>query len=380
VLAATHGGARAYRLRRDQSALRSAVELFNGLFERRDGAETGSAAGLYQALLADALSGLPAGIERLVILPDDVLHQLPFAALRPTAVGAPLIDRYRMTVVPSATLWLRWRARRPPPAPVPLLALVDPDLPGGRGTAAPGPRPVERLLLFASGVRLGPLPFARREGDSAVRQLGGESLLRAGRDASEGFLKSTALRRFGVLHFATHTVLDDLNPERSGVLLTAEPKSEDGLLQIREIVPLHLDGRVVVLSSCRSASGEVLRGEGVMGIARAFFQAGAHAVVASLWPLRDDDGAALFDRFYAHLAGGESIAAALRGAQRDRVGAGAPAYAWAGLMVLGDGDVIPLPGGRRGLDLPVMSGRLALAVTAATVLLVLGLALLRRSR
>jgi hypothetical protein len=89
-----------------------------------------------------------------------------------------------------------------------------------------------------------------------------------------------------------------------------------------------------------------------MGLARAFFQAGAHAVVASLWPLRDDDGAALFDRFYAHLAEGRSVAGALRAAQSDRIATGAPAYAWAGLVVLGDGDLIPLPGGRRWLNLP----------------------------
>jgi CHAT domain-containing protein len=201
-----------------------------------------------------------------------------------------------------------------------------------------------------------------------VDHLDGESVLRVGGKASEGFLKSTDLRRFAILHFATHAVLDEQNPERSGVLLTPAPASEDGLLQIREIVPLHLDGRIVVLSSCRSASGTVLRGEGVLGIARAFFQAGAHTVVASLWPLRDDDGAALFDRFYAHLGAGLSVSRALRAAQRDRIAAGAPAYAWAGLEVLGDGDLVPLPGGH-----PEPDHRLRTAVVIGLVLLVCGL-------
>jgi hypothetical protein len=84
----------------------------------------------------------------------------------------------------------------------------------------------------------------------------------------------------------------------------------------------------------------------VMGLARAFFQAGAQTVIASLWPLRDDDGAALFDRFYHHLAEGLSVAAALRAAQLDRIADGAPAYAWAGLVVLGEGDLVPMPEGR----------------------------------
>ncbi|HSN88249.1 MAG TPA: CHAT domain-containing protein, partial [Thermoanaerobaculia bacterium] len=346
VVVSTREGTRAWRLRRDRLALRPAVELFNGLFSRRDGSEAEPAAGLYRELLADALGSLPAGVRRLVIVPDDSLHQLPFAALRESATAEPLVARYELSVVPSATLWLHWRGQAHEAAPAPLLALADPIAPGS-GRGAPQVAVArERAAVFGDAIRLGSLPFARREGRAAVRHLGGESHLRIGEEASEGFLKQADLRRFGILHFATHAVLDDQNPERSGVLLTPAPTSEDGLLQIREIVPLSLEGRIVVLSSCRSASGTVLRGEGVMGLARAFFQAGAHTVVASLWPLRDDDGAALFDRFYDHLAQGKSVSAALRAAQLDRIADGAPGYAWAGLVVLGEGDFVPMPGGR----------------------------------
>jgi CHAT domain-containing protein/tetratricopeptide (TPR) repeat protein len=371
LLASTRSGTRAYRLSRDRVALRPVVALWNGLFERRDGSEARPAAGLYRDLLERALSDLPASVQRLVIVPDDVLHQFPFAALRKSAADPPLATRYEISMAPSATLWLRWRSDRPAPAAEPLLALADPQTPGGQdGSAA------ERAAIFADGVRLGALPFARTEGRSAVRHMDGGSLLRLGKEASEGFIKSADLRHFGILHFATHAVMDDQHPERSGVLLTPDPATEDGLLQIREIVPLHLDGRIVVLSSCRSASGQMLRGEGVMGLARAFFQAGAHTVIASLWPVRDDDGAALFDRFYTHLAEGRSIAAALRAAQRDRIDAGAPAYAWAGLVVLGDGDLVPLPGGHRPSDLRTW----ALGAGAALLLLAAAVLLWRRRR
>ena len=108
-----------------------------------------------------------------------------------------------------------------------------------------------------------------------------------------------------------------------------------------------------MLSACSSNTGAMLRGEGVMSLARAFFQAGAHTVVASLWRLRDDEAADLFDRFYRHLGRGRSVAAALQAAQRDMIRDGAPAAAWAGLVVLGDGDLVPLPGGRKGWDVPV---------------------------
>lgn len=370
LVVATHSGTRAYRLRRDRIDLRPAVALLAGLFERRDGSEAAPGSGLYRDLLGDALKDLPPNVRRLVILPDDALHQLPFSALRPDPKGPPLANRYEITVAPSATLWLHWRRSQPAPASKPLLALADPVMPGTTERATG--RPANRAAALVVVPRLEALPFARREGRSAVRYLDGGSLLRIGQEASEGFLKSEDLRRFRMLHFATHAVLDTRNPERSGVLLTPAPTREDGFLQIREIVPLHLDGQVAVLSSCRSASGTVLRGEGVMGLARAFFQAGAHTVVASLWPLRDDDGAALFDRFYRHLAEGKSVAAALRAAQLDRIEDGAPAYAWAGLVVLGDGDLVPVPGGRKGLLLDgrwIASGAVLLLLVTAALLL-----------
>ncbi len=374
LLAITHGGTRIYRLRRDRVSLRPAVRLLDGLFERRDGSEAAPSAGLYRDLLQDALRDLPSGVRRLVILPDDALHQLPFAALRPKAGAGPLAERYQIAVAPSATLWLKWRQAQPALAAEPLLALADPVLPGTVSGSPPGPA-AERSAVFAAATRLGALPFARREGRAAVRYLGGGSILRVGQEASEGFLKSEDLHRFRVLHFATHAVLDDQNSERSGVLLTPDPATEDGLLQLREIVPLRLNGQIAVLSSCRSASGTVLRGEGMMGVARAFFQAGAHTVVASLWPLRDDDGAAIFDRFYRHLAQGKSVAAALRAAQLDRIEDGAPAYAWAGLVVLGDGDLVPVPGGRSWLFLAaprIMAG------AGIAVLVLVALMMVRR--
>src|SRR5262249_40233625 len=149
------------------------------------------------------------------------------------------------------------------------------------------------------------LPFARQEGRSVARLLDGSTLW-LGDAASEDALKKADLDNFGLLHFAAHAVADEERPERSAILLAPGSAGEDGLLQAREIAGLPLQGRVVVLSTCRSASGSVVRGEGVLSLSRAFFQGGAPAVVASLWPLRDDEAAKLFDSFYRHLAEGLS--------------------------------------------------------------------------
>lgn len=331
-----------------RAALRDAVRFFSGLVERHDGAEGPAAGALYDALLAQGLEALGPTVRKLVLIPDDALHLLPFGALRPAGGGLPLASRFDLAIAPSASLWLRWRSSPPAsPAGAPALVFADPQAPGGTGRETPG-AVSDRAAIFARTFRLGPLPGARREGRNAAERLGEGSELYVGSGASEASLKARLARPFGLLHLAAHAVVDEGVPERSGILLAAGEGGEDGLLQVREIAGLRLDGKVVVLSACRTAGGSVLRGEGVMGLARAFFQAGAHTVVASLWPLDDEAGAALFEPFYRELAAGKSVAEALRRAQEGRIAGGAPAFDWAGVVVLGDGDVVPLPGGAKG--------------------------------
>lgn len=220
-------------------------------------------------------------------------------------------------------------------AEIPALALADPEL--GIDTAAE-----DRNAVLREGVTLGALPHARREGLAVVRHLGGDSKLLLGADASERAIKDAELSRYGIVHFAAHAIADQDNPERSAIVLTPGDDTEDGLLQAREISELELDGRVIVLSACRTASGRTLSGEGVLSLARAFFQAGAHVVVASRWPLRDEVAAFLFDRFYRALAQGNSVAAALRAAKQDAIADGMAASDWSGLAVYGNGALVPV--------------------------------------
>ncbi|ANM31210.1 hypothetical protein ABI59_18970 [Acidobacteria bacterium Mor1] len=337
VLAITRQGVRAHRLTLDESHGRRA-EMFLGLIQRRDAEGRFAAARIYRDWLAPAIDPLPAAVERLIVVPDGPLHGLPIGALRERAEAPALAERFEIAVVPSVTLWHRWRTEPGKQASVPALALADPEL--STGKLVP-----ERLRqgTLAEGVHLGPLPHARREADRVVRLLGGGSELLAGVAASERALKDLDLNRFRMMHFATHAIIDDRHPERSAVLLTPGDDGEDGLLQLREVVDLDLAGQVVVLSACRSASGMQVEGEGVMGMAHAFFQAGARTVVGSLWPLRDDDAAWLAERFAQHLSRGRSVGRAMALARRDLIAEGAPPAAWAGLVVLGDADQVPVP-------------------------------------
>jgi CHAT domain-containing protein len=164
-----------------------------------------------------------------------------------------------------------------------------------------------------------------------------------------------------VIHFATHAVVDETEPERSALALAAGHPGEDGLLQPREIATLDLGGKVVLLSACRTASGELLQGEGTLGLVRAFFRAGALAVVASPWPLDDLEARKLIDELSARLGRGESLGDALAGAKRARHAAGAPALAWAGLQLHGDGSARARPASPESRWLVLPAGALLCA-------------------
>ncbi len=322
--------------------LRNPVEFLASVITRRDESESSGAVRLYRNLVGDALDGLPATVGRLIVVPDGGLEKLPFGALRRDLSGPRLAEKYEIVLTPSLTAWLGWRKAGGKTPGGRLLALADPILPLQQTSAAPASA---RTWSLAARFSLGTLPHARDEGRAAIRSLGGQGRLVFGREASEFFLKEVDLSEFGVLHFAAHALVDEENPDRAALLLAPGSETEDGLLQVREIVNLNLAGQLVILSACQSASGEVLSGEGVLSLARAFFVAGAHTVVGSLWPLRDEDAAVFFGRFYEHLGAGASASEALAAAQRDRITEGAPAAAWAGMVVVGNGDLTPFPEG-----------------------------------
>ena len=286
-------------------------------------------------MFAGALERLPPAIRRLIVIPDGPLQQLPLETLRSTSGAAPLAERYEFVVAPSATLWLQWRERQVLPAARSVLVLADPDLGQSGGSDAP-----TRMAALYQGLRFGRLPYARRESRAIEWQLDAVDAL-VGRDASEGALKSRDPQQYALLHLAAHAVSDEARPERSAVLLAAGSDGEDGLLQAREIQHLDLRGRIVILSACETASGAVLNGEGVLSLARAFFQAGARAVVGTRWRIRDEDAAELFEMFYERLASGASLAEALARTKQDAIARGRPAAAWGSLILLGDGAATP---------------------------------------
>lgn len=301
----------------DRVGFERRVPAYVGLFAARDGGEGEASAALYADLLAMALEGVPDGA-RLVIVPDGPLHTLPFAALRATAAGPALAERFELSIAPSGAVWHHWRSTAPVPRKG-ALVVADP----------------------AAGTELARLPYARVEGAWTAERWGSPLLVDG--DATEAAVKGAAFDEMGIVYLAAHAVLDHVYPDQSAILL-APSDDDDGRLTVPEVARLPLDGQVVVLSACQSASGKVLGGEGPIGLSRSFFQAGARTVVGTLWPLRDDDAEALFGSLSRHLAAGRPVGEALARAQRERIAAGAPPEAWAGVVVVGDAAAtVPAP-------------------------------------
>ena len=250
-----------------------------------------------ERLAAAVLPAIPLPVaKRLVIAPDGPLHHVPFEALR--IGGRFLVQDHEVVVVPSATALRLMRERVRPTAAGGFLGVGDP-------LARPGDTHSPRL------------PFARREVEGIAGLFPEESSrVLIGASATESMLRSLDLERFRYVHFATHGWLDAENPRHSGLKLTAaEGEGSDDLLSLDEILGLRLGSEVVVLSACRSGLGELLVGEGLVGLTRAFLYAGSRTVVVSLWNVGDRSTADFMLAVYEGLRRGEGISAALRQAK-----------------------------------------------------------------
>ncbi len=347
-----------FRLKTHRMRLSDAADLFVGLVEGRHGRETAGAAALYDTLLKDAVSSLPAGVKRLLVVPDRALHVLPLGLLRPAPDAEPIASRFEIVSIPSATVWLRLRTLAPA-APA-ALSFADPSLPAA---GSPEAGPAER-----SG-RLGPLAFARWEGRALVARAGPGSRLLVGDAASEHALKKAAFASYGVLHLGAHALVDDESPDRTALLL-APGDGEDGRLSLEEIRGLPLRGQLVVLAACGSTTGTYAAGDGFLGLASAFLLGGARAVLGTLWSVRDDEAEEFSRAFTASLAEGRTASAAVAAAQRTLQAQGRPAAAWAAFVLVGDGSIAPI----RAVSAPWSAGLAALAAAGAlAALLVLGI-------
>lgn len=289
------------------------------------------------------------GVTRLCVVPSGAMLGVPVEAMVEES-GGSLADRYTISYAPSASIWASLAARgggeatrRPAllvgdpvftrPSPAPDVAPVVATIAAG---AALGPEVLYRSAVAGNREALDRLPALPCTRDEVLGAAGvlGEARTLLGADASEEALLALAaageLRRFGILHFATHALVDDRQPAHSALVLSrahlagdlanveAGGRMTDGLLTAEEICrDWSLDADLVTLSGCQTALGREAAGEGYLGFAHAFFQAGARRLLVSLWKVDDEATSLLMRRFYENLAktgAGRSDGATMGGA------------------------------------------------------------------
>jgi CHAT domain-containing protein len=281
---------------------------------------------LTPALLGPLLSRLPQ-LRRILVVPDGPLQRLPFAALPVPGIPSTYLAQHVVSSTVGSGSLLEMLDRNTT-GRWPLLALSA----GGGSSPSQRSEPTAR----ASG---SVLRETSGEISDAMRLLDTDGTSRSMRDATELAIKTDGIADYRVIHIAAHSVVDEAYPRNSAVMLGLAG-TEDGELRASEISQLRVNANLVVLAACRTQLGRILRGEGLLSLARSFMEAGAQAVVASLWDVGDRDTRVLMRGFYSGIRAGLSPDEALRVTQLQMIRAGgelAAPKAWASFQVSGEG-------------------------------------------
>jgi CHAT domain-containing protein len=188
----------------------------------------------------------------------------------------------------------------------------------------------QAMMALTLGFR--DLPASGAEVKIIAARMGPSAAALTGEHASEANVYKLAddggLARFRVLHFSTHGFLSDDEPGLSAIVLSQVNRAPgtDGYLTVAEIAPLELRSDLVVVSACDSGAGRLQRGEGLLGLSYALFQAGTVSSIVSLWPIPDKASADFMVRFYEEWTPGTSPAAALAQTKRWALQKGLPAH------------------------------------------------------
>lgn len=206
---------------------------------------------------------------------------------------------------------------------------------------APSYNGIDDSILYTERAyrdKLYPLPYTKEEVNNISHVMEGDLYLDD--FATEQNFKDHA-SDYDVLHLAMHTIIDDENPMYSKLVFTQTSDTvQDGLLNTHEIYNMNFNARMVVLSACNTGDGKLLKGEGVMSLARGFFYAGCPSIIMTLWTVEDQTGSNLMTNFYGYLSQGFEKDEALRQAKLKYLETADPLkshpYFWSGYVTMGD--------------------------------------------
>jgi len=248
---------------------------------------------LYDKILKKPLEGFDT--ENLTVIPDDVLHYLPFDLLRKN--GSYLLQTTDIGYGNSV---------------VSLLELKDKT--SGQQNKVLAFAPSFTGVVAASTDR----QFGKLlHNDDEVAQIGTfydtETVL-------DGLATLTSFRdkstEFNILHLATHASANDEYPDYSYLAFTKARNSAQGnILYIKDLYNISLNADLVTLSACQTGIGKLQKGQGMLSLSKGFYYAGAKSLVNTLWKINDKSTVKLMDYFYEGLSEGKSKTEALRNAK-----------------------------------------------------------------
>jgi len=276
---------------------------------------------IYRELMFPMRHLAPDSFENIIIIPSGILYYLPFETLvNPECENDYLISRYRVSYMPSSVSLIYLSLNRKEKTyKKDLLAFGNPvikeKIKSGRASSSN----ILIQLYQNQDFDFFPLPYSEKEIRSISKFFNGNR-----RDvflkehALEETLKKTRLLDYKIIHFSCHGFLDENYPSRSSLVLSlADGREEDGFLQVKEIYDLRIKPQLVVLSACQTGRGAIKRGEGVLGLPRVFFYAGAESILTSLWRVRDKQTAEFMKLFYECLDSGKNKSHSLQLAKKE---------------------------------------------------------------
>lgn len=259
---------------------------------------------------------------KLIIITDGMLNKIPFEPLIINKEGKMLIEHCNVSYNYSADQYFRNLFSDP---------LVDPQVlsltPTFEGVAA------EQRTCNATV--LGDLPYAQEEFKFIKSKFKGKFF--EGESANSENLKAN-IADYPIIHLATHACVNKENPMLSQIHFS------NGALTSYDIQNLNSRPELVMLSACNTASGEVIEGEGVIGLSRGFFEAGVKGVQSSLWSINDKSSSEIVINVYQNMKDGMSKSDALRSAKLDYLQKAdklrSHPYYWAALIHIGNDNPI----------------------------------------
>jgi CHAT domain-containing protein/tetratricopeptide (TPR) repeat protein len=334
---------------------RSDIEKTSNAFHKELTAEAtapNSALLLTQQILAPAAGDL--GNKRLVIIPDGILHTIPFAALNTpnSTTYNPLLTQHEITNLPSASTIgiLRSTVATKPRGTKTLAILADPifrkDDPRLTGKTIQANNNLDIGEQSARGrigrdLDLNRLPFTETEAKGILALVPNQDSTAAfGFDASYDWITDPKIGQYRYVHLATHGFFDNDQPALSSIILSsfdAQGRDRKAFLRFPDLFNLNLPTELVVLSACETGLGNNVPGEGLVGMTRGLMYAGAMRVAVSLWSVDDRATSDLMQDFYKNLwQSKKSHAASLREAQLNMWKQGKAPYYWAAFTLQGE--------------------------------------------